>query len=104
MTPTTIHAQGFLDRVAAVAPTKAALRRLDKAYAQWSGLKPRTLLKAIDRVKERAEQSDEPKVSAKVADSLHAFLRENAQCERCGRWFLRKGRNARCRVCRLVQP
>ena len=104
MTPTTIHAQGFLDRVAAVVPTKDALRRLDKAYARWSGRKPRTLLRAIARAEERAKESGDPKVSAKVADSLHAFLLENAQCERCGRWFLREGRNARCCVCRVVQP
>ena len=105
MTPTMIHAQGYLDRLAAVAPTKDALRTLDRAYARWSGREPRTLLRAIDRVEERATKTGgPPEVSVKVADSLHGFLLQNAQCERCGRWFLREGRSARCCVCRVVQP
>ena len=104
MTPTMIHAQGFLDRVAAVAPTKDARRTLSKAYAQWSGREPRTLFRAIDRAEERAKESGDPTVSAKVADSFHAFLLENSPCERCGRWFPREGRNTLCGVCRVVPP
>ena len=96
MPPLMIDARGLLDRVRAVAPTEADRRRLDKAFARKTDRQPRTLDRALGRAEQRGT------VSAKVADDLHAFLGAHDCCERCGCWYPREGRNARCCVCRAV--
>jgi hypothetical protein len=91
-----IDARGVLARVHDEAPTEDDRRRLDRAYARATGREPRTLTRAIDRAKSRTP----PLVSAKVADSLHAFLYEHERCAGCGEWYAPDGRLPRCRRCR----
>ena len=91
-----LPADALLDRVAIAAPTEERRRRLDKAYARWAGRRPRSLLRSLDRAAERG------KVSVKVSDDLFAFVAMHDECERCGYWFPREGRNTRCCVCRAV--
>ena len=96
MPPRMIPAEALLDRVAIAAPTEERRRRLDKAYARTTGCRPRSLLRSLDRAEERGE------VSVKVADGLFAFVAMHEECERCGLWFPRERRQARCCVCRAV--
>lgn len=99
MPPRMIDARGLLDRVRTVAPTEDDRRGLDRAYSDARGREPRTLSRALDR----AESRTPPRVSVKVADSLHAFLHEYARCEACAEWFRPVGRSERCPRCRRAK-
>ncbi len=96
MPPRMIDARGVLARIRDEAPTEDERRRLDHAYARATGREPRTLTRAIGR----AESRTPPLVSAKVADSLHAFLHKHERCAGCGEWYVPVGRVTRCRRCR----
>ena len=93
MPPRMIDSQGLLDRVAMAAPDKRALKGLDAGFARRTGAKPRTLLRNLDRARERGT------VSQKVADGVFGFLRDHEHCFYCGTWCARRRWRTICSVC-----